>query len=181
MQFDDVTKARRSVRQYSSQPVDEAALRGILETVSRAPSAGNLQAYEVFLARSEAARAALAHAANGQDFIEQAPIALVFCTNPARSAPRYGRRGANLYSVQDATIACTYAMLAATEAGLASVWVGAFDETAVREAIGAPEEWTPVAVLPIGYAAETPRPSTRRALADLVREVELGKPGASAG
>ncbi len=181
MQFDDVTKARRSVRTYSSQAVEEAVLQRILEAVNGAPSAGNLQAYEVFLARSEAARAALAHAANGQDFIAQAPLALVFCTNPARSAARYGRRGANLYAIQDATIACTFAMLAATDAGLATAWVGAFDESAVRDAIGAPEEWTPVAILPIGHAAETPRPSTRRALADLVREVELGPMGAKAG
>lgn len=181
MHFDDLTRARQSVRKYSTQPVDEAALERILQIMNRAPSAGNLQAYEVYVARSSEARRALAHAANGQEYIEQAPLALVFCSNPARSAGRYGRRGTSLYSIQDATIACTYAMLAATDAGLASVWVGAFDTAAVRQAIGAPEDWTPVAILPIGYAAESPRLSTRRALTDLVREVELGRPGAKAG
>ncbi len=180
MEFDEVTRVRRSVRQYSSKHVDEATVAGILEAMNRAPSAGNLQAFEVFLARSADARIALAHAANGQAFIEQAPIALVFCTNPARSAARYGRRGATLYAIQDAAIACTYAMLAATDAGLATVWVGAFDEAAVREAVGASDEWVPVAILPIGFAAETPRPATRRALTDLVREIEIAKPGAQA-
>jgi len=180
MHFDDLTRARRSVRKYSSQAVDDAALQRILQTMNRAPSAGNLQAYEVYLARSREARAALAHAANGQEYIEQAPLALVFCSNPARSAGRYGRRGATLYAVQDATIACTYAMLAATDAGLASVWVGAFDEAAVRQAIGAPEDWTPVAILPIGVPAETPRPPTRRTLEDLVQEIHSHGAGSDA-
>ena len=38
--------------------------------------------------------------------LEQAPLALVFCAHPARSAQKYGQRGTTLYCVQDATIAC---------------------------------------------------------------------------
>ena len=171
MQFNQLITARRSVRAYTSQPIEEGVVERVLQAVSCAPSAGNLQAYQVCLARSSEVRAALARAAGGQSFIEQAPLALVFCTNAGRAAARYGQRGATLYTVQDATIACTYAMLAAVDEGLACVWVGAFDEAAVRLAIGAPGEWTPIAILPIGCAAETPPASRRRKLSDLVREV----------
>ncbi|HLC34156.1 MAG TPA: nitroreductase family protein [Anaerolineales bacterium] len=171
MQFSQLIMARRSVRAYTAQPIEEGVVERLLNAVRCAPSAGNLQAYQVCLARSSAVRAALARAAGGQSFIEQAPLALVFCTNAGRAAARYGQRGATLYAVQDATIACTYAMLAAVEEGLACVWVGAFDEGAVRQAVGAPGEWTPIAILPIGYAAETPPVSPRRNLSDLVREV----------
>ncbi|MBU4225016.1 MAG: nitroreductase family protein, partial [Chloroflexi bacterium] len=74
-------------------------------------------------------------------------------------------------SVQDATIACTYAMLAATALGLSTVWVGAFEEDAVREALGIPQELLPVAMLPIGYAGKKPRITPRRELNDLLHEV----------
>jgi nitroreductase len=107
MQFNQLITARRSVRAYTSQPIDERVVERVLHAVSCAPSAGNLQAYEVCLTRSAQVRAALARAAGGQSFIEQAPLALVFCTNAGRAAARYGRRGATLYTVQDATIACT--------------------------------------------------------------------------
>jgi nitroreductase len=59
-------------------------------------------------------------------------------------------------------------MLTAQELDLATVWVGAFQEESVRQAAGIPEDLTPVAILPVGYAAESPRPRPRRKLEDLV-------------
>jgi len=50
--------------------------------------------------------------------------------------------------------------------------VGAFDEDGIRQAIGVSNDLRPVAILPIGYAAETPEPRSRRALVDLVQRVE---------
>ncbi len=100
----------------------------------------------------------------------EAPVVLVFCAHPARSSPKYAARGEQLYSVQDATIACTYAMLAATALGLASVWVGAFEDQAVSAALNLPQGWLPVAILPLGYAARPSGPTPRRDLADLVHE-----------
>jgi len=171
MEFFDAIRARRSVRAFSARPVEPQQLQQILDAVNRAPSAGNLQAYEVYAVTKHATLNALVGAAHGQEFIVQAPVALVFCADPARSAPRYTQRGVSLYCIQDATIACAYAQLAATALGLASVWVGAFDEDAARQAIGVGNELRPVAILPIGYAAEEPAQRTRRAQEDLVRYI----------
>jgi nitroreductase len=55
--------------------------------------------------------------------------------------------------------------------GLASVWVGAFDDDAVRQAIGVGEDLLPVAILPIGYAGEEPQATSRRSLASLVHYI----------
>jgi len=173
MDFFELIEARRSVRLYSPAQVEEHKLEAILKAANRAPSAGNLQAYEIYLLRDRAVRLAVARAALDQWFISEAPVALVFCANPERSASRYGRRGVRLYSIQDATIACTFAMLAATALGLSTVWVGAFDDDGVRRAIGAPEGHQPVAILPIGYPSEQPAPTPRRALEDLVHEAEV--------
>jgi nitroreductase len=159
---------RRSVRLFKDIPVEGEKLQKILEACNLAPSAGNLQGYEIYVVTSPEQRQGLVMAALGQGFLAQAPVDLVFCANPQRSAVKYGARGRELYSIQDATIACTYAMLAAQELDLTTVWVGAFQEEYVRQAAGIPEDLIPVAILPIGYAAESPRPRPRRKLEDLV-------------
>jgi len=171
MEYFDVVRARHSTRRYSSAVLEEEKLRSILDAVNRAPSAGNLQAYEIFLARERRHRRALADASLSQSFIAEAPVVLVFCAHPARAEREYGERGRSLYALQDATIACTFAMLAATALGLATVWIGAFDEEKVRKAIGAPKGVQPAALLPVGYAAEKPIQTPRRPLGDLVHDV----------
>ncbi len=171
MDFFEVVNARQSMRSFSDTPVEAEKLHKILKTANAAPSAGNLQGYEIYLVTKAEQRVALVKAALGQEFIVEAPLVLVFCANPARSAVWYKERGIRLYSVQDATIACTYAMLAAAALGLATVWVGAFEEEPVRQVVGIPPELVPVAMLPIGYAGKKPKKTPRRELGDLVHEV----------
>ncbi len=171
MEFMDLIRFRRSVRAFKPEEISQDHLKQILESARLAPSAGNLQAYEIYVVRQEKKRKELSRAAYGQDFIASAPVALVFCAHPALSAPRYGSRGQKLYAIQDATIACTFAMLAVYDLGLATVWVGSFDDQEVQEVIGAPDGHIPVAILPIGYAAETPEPRARRLLSDLVHVI----------
>lgn len=170
MDFFQTVHARHSVRAFAKRPVEPEKLVALLEAASRAPSAGNLQAYEIYLVTQPAKLLALAQAAGNQDFIAQASLALVFCAHPARSARKYGERGRTLYCIQDATIAAAFALLATTALGLAGVWVGAFDDEAVRQAIGVLKSHVPVAILPVGYAAEVPEPTARRPLSDLVHE-----------
>ncbi len=171
MDFFEVVAARQSIRAFAERAPEVEKLRKILEAANKAPSAGNLQSYEIFVVRAAADRKALARASLGQEFVASAPISLVFCAHPGRAAPRYGQRGTRLYAQQDATIACTYAMLAATALGLATVWVGAFHDDAVRRAIRGSEDVIPVAILPIGYPAEQPQLAARRKLEDLVHEI----------
>jgi nitroreductase len=127
--------------------VEAEKVAQVLAAANAAPSAGNLQGYEIFRVTHEKERAALAHAALDQFFVAQAPVVLVFCANQARSAAKYRERGARLYAIQDATIACAFAMLAATALGLGTVWVGAFDDAAVRRVLGC-HDLLPVAILP---------------------------------
>ena len=171
MEFFDALDARSSIRAYADMPVEEEKLDKILESINQAPSAGNLQAFEVYVVTRADQRSDLVAAAAGQDFLKQAPVVLVFCAHAARSADRYGKRGITLYCLQDATIACTYAMLAAAALGLSTVWVGAFSESEVGRIVNAPQAHRPVAMLPIGYAAEEPRIRGKRSLGDFVHRV----------
>jgi nitroreductase len=163
-------EARHSVRAFEPREVEPARLERILMAANRAPSAGNLQAYQIVVVRAPGRRRALARAACEQAFVADAPIVLVFCADPERSAERYGRRGAELFAVQDATIAAAYAQLAAAALGLGSTWVGAFDEAAAAAVVGG---LRPVCLLPLGYPAEKPEASSRRGLGDLVHDERL--------
>jgi nitroreductase len=173
-EFFDVVQRRRSVRAFRPADIEAATLERVLETADRAPSAGDLQAYEIVIVRDPERKAALAQAAYEQSFVASAAVVLVFCANPGRSRPKYGRRGAELYCVQDATIAAAYAQLAATALGLASAWVGAFDEAAVAGIVGGLK---PVCIMPIGSPAEEPAPTPRRPLHELVHEERLTASG----
>ena len=170
MDFFRLVDERRSMRKYADTPVDEEKLQKILETANRAPSAGNMQGYEIYLVRRLEQRQALVKAAGDQEFLAEAPVVLVFCTNPSRLVERYQERGSGLYCIQDATIACAFSMLAAKALGLDSVWVGAFDEAAVREITHIPANMRPVAMLPVGYAGKVAGVRPRRELQDLVHE-----------
>jgi nitroreductase len=168
----EVIHNRRSIRSFLAHPVDPQDQLTILDALHRAPSAGNEQAYSVVLVTREDVRGRLAEAAEGQTFVAQAPLVLVFCAIPARSAVVYADRGAQLFSLQDATIACAYAQLAAAALGLSAVWVGSFDPAAIGPIVDAPEGTIPIAMLAIGHPAEAGEASPRRPLPDLVRRVE---------
>lgn len=169
MEFFSVVANRHSIRQFQSTPVPDAAVQKILDTANAAPSAGNLQAYEIFVVRDAEKKAKLAELCLEQGFVAQAPVVLVFAANPAMSVAEYGARGADLYCVLDAGIACAYAQLACTELGLGTCWVGAFDSDRVAEFLGRPD-LKPVGLLPIGLPAEIPSLSYRRPVGEGVHE-----------
>jgi len=84
---------RSSVREYENEPVGQDDIDYILKCASRAPSAGNLEAWDVVIVTEEDTRAALAEVAFAQAHIEQAPVIFVVCSNYVRSMSRYGERG----------------------------------------------------------------------------------------
>ncbi|MGZ5561942.1 MAG: nitroreductase family protein, partial [Halobacteriota archaeon] len=64
----------------------------------------------------------------------------------------------------DATIAASYIQLAAEALGVATCWIGAFDEKRVSSSLKIPLDIRPVLMLPIGYAEEAPEPTARMGL-----------------
>lgn len=172
MEFFETLNTRHSIRSYSNKNVDPQKIQKILDFVCKAPSAGNLQGYKLFVVSSDPHRKLLVDCAQGQSFLAQAPCILVFCIDPDRSALKYHDRGRDLYCIQDATIACTYAMLGATALGLSSVWVGAFDETMVGKVLGIPSSLRPIILLPIGYPDQPARITTRRPMNEIVHFIE---------
>ncbi|MBU0532962.1 nitroreductase family protein [Candidatus Micrarchaeota archaeon] len=174
--FQEVIHERRSIRHFLDMGLQEETVMRIFDAANAAPSAGNLQAYEIVVVTDAYTKARLREASLNQKFVEEAPVDLVFFANLMRSALKYRERGTGLYCVQDATIAATYAMLAATDAGLGSVWVGAFNEIEVSRILQAHAHQRPVAILCIGYIGKEPGPTRRRELTDLVHNEKIEHP-----
>jgi nitroreductase len=169
-EFFDVLRQRRSVRLFKEKEVEPEKVLKIFEAINSAPSAGNLQAFEVVIVSEKEKKIALGKAAFGQEFIATAPKVLVFFANPEKSALKYGERGRNLYCLQDVTIAATFALLAINALGLSCVWVGAFNDEKVKEIVNAPKDLKPIAIIPFGFKAEKPFFTGRKSLSELIKK-----------
>jgi nitroreductase len=167
--FFETVRHRHSVRTFRDDlPVEAEKLHAILEMACAAPSAGDLQSYRIYVVKDEDKRALLNAAAMDQPFIAEAPISLIFCSDPLRAGNKYGERGEKLYALQDATIAASYAQLAIVAAGLGSTWVGHFDEEKLKSSLELEAGLEPVAILCVGYPAELPAETPRRNLDEVV-------------
>ena len=166
MDFFELVTGRRSVRRFQQREIEKTKLDRVLRCAVAAPSAGNLQPYEIVVVQRRETREAIAA---GQPFLAQAPAVLVFLHDPGCSAATYGARGAELYVIQDTAIACAYAQLCAASIGLGSCWVGAFHSAQVARAIRAPQHLLPAALLALGYPDEQPAPTGRRSFDVIVR------------
>ncbi len=147
---------RRSVRKFLKKDISDEVILKILEAGNAAPSAGNLQARDFIVVRDDETKLKLAVVSLKQMFIAEAPVVIVVCANYPRSMKVYRERG-KIYAEQDAAAAVQNILLAAHCMGLASVWIGAYDDEKVAEILKIPSYARPVAILPIGYPAEKPK------------------------
>ncbi len=98
-------------------------------------------------------RAALASAAWGQEFIQAAPLTLVFAAQFSRTTGRYGQRGVR-YVYMEAGHAAQNVHLQAEALGLGSVAVGAFDDAGVSKVLSLPDYLEPLYMVAVGYCRE---------------------------
>ncbi len=157
---------RKSIRRFRNSNVSDELIMKLIEAGNAAPSAGNLQARDFIIVKDEETKLKLALASFRQMFITEAPVLIVVVANYPRSMKVYGERG-RIYAEQDAAAAVQNVLLAAHAMGLASVWIGAYDDEKVSEILNIPSYARPVAILPIGYPAEDPRPRRRYDLEEI--------------
>jgi len=163
----EAIKGRRSIRKFKDSAVGKEIIEKLLDAAQMAPSAGNLQARDFIVVSNKMTKQKLKDAALGQSFIEQAPVVIVVVANIERSSRIYRSRG-ELYAIQDATAGVENLLIAAHSLGLATCWVGAFDENAVSEVLGIPHRTIPVAIIPVGYSDEKPAAPPRMGLDKVV-------------
>ncbi len=176
MPLEQAIASRRSHRQFESEALSLAQLgqlcwaaqgctsdRGYRST----PSAGATYPLELFVVSADGLfqympakhllerlsdrelRSKLASAAWGQEFIEDAPVTLVFAAEFSRTTQRYGQRGIR-YVYMEAGHAAQNVHLQAEALGLVSVAVGAFDDASISKVLSLPEQLAPVYMVVIG-------------------------------
>src|SRR5512135_3290379 len=113
MDLQDAISKRRSIRTYKNQPLSQGALEALLEAARQAPSAGNIQPWEIVVASTSQTKHALSQAAYEQTSIEEGSVVLVVCADERRAAQRYGERGRTQYCLQDTAAAIQNILLTA--------------------------------------------------------------------
>jgi len=160
MKILEVIKNRRSIREFQKKEIPEEIIDKLIESLIWAPSAGNLQSRKFYFVFDKKIKKELVEKAQVQDFIVQAPLVIVGCTDSEISW-RYGERGKNLYSICDVAVSIENMMLLAHEQGLGSVWIGAFDEREISKILDLPENLRSIVICPVGYPAEKPEAPPR--------------------
>ncbi|MBL7199539.1 MAG: nitroreductase family protein [Anaerolineae bacterium] len=165
MDVHDLIAKRYSVRAYKPDPVEDEKLQQVLEAARLAPTAANRQALQLIVIHTTGREEDLRRI-YGRDWFVQAPLVICACGIPERN---WARMDGKNYNDVDVAIVMDHLILAATDLGLGTCWIGAFNPDAAREVLGLPEGVEPVAFTPLGYPADEPRPKKRAELSDLVR------------
>lgn len=165
----ELIRSRRSTRAFhSGRELSDEQLELLLEGARWAPTAGNVQPWRFFVVGDATLKKRLAEAAWNQGFVRQAPVVIVVCVRLDDAQSSYGPRGETLYCLQDTAAAVQNILLLAETMGLATCWVGAFDERKVASALKLSEQLRPVALIPVGYPAEEPVHPPRKSLGTIV-------------
>jgi nitroreductase len=168
MEISQLIIERFSVRGYKSDPVEPEKINAMLEAARMAPSAANRQPYRLYVIKT-AGREELLRKVYNSDWFVQAPYVICVCTLASLAWER--KTDNQSYALVDAAIFLDHLILKATDLGLGTCWIAAFDPEAAREVLSLPEEETPVLFTPLGYPDAAARPKRRKTLDELVRYI----------
>jgi len=158
----ETVRRRRSIRKYRPDPVPQPKLDQVLEAARLAPSWANKQCWTFIVVTDPKTKRSVAEA--GNEWIEHAPVIIAACADPKNSGMKKGQE----YYLIDIGIAMEHLVLAATDQGLGTCWIGWFDEQKARAALGVPQDIRVVALTPLGYPDEEPEARPRKSLGEIV-------------
>ena len=150
MKFTDVVESRTSIRTYCDKDVEEDKVKYVLECARVAPSWANRQCWHFIVVRDKEKIKALSKTSIVNRWLRKVPIIIVACGDPTSS----GVNNNIDYFAVDVAIAMEHIILAATDIGLGSCWIAAFDEKKVKEVLEIPNRIRVVALTPLGYPAQ---------------------------
>jgi len=158
---DRLLVTRRSIREFTDDPVPDELLWKVLELSRFAPTSRNSQSYTYWVIRDRKLLNFLGQIRKESDPIARAPMAIAVTADPQKSK-RYE---------QDAVIAAYHLMLAAWTFGLGTCWIAAMNRPDVKEALGIPMDHYVATVTPLGFPKSVPEAPSRRPAEAMVRFV----------
>lgn len=176
MEFKEVLRRRRMVRNYSGEPIDRDVLTRIASAALRAPSAGNSQGFSVVVVTREDLRTRIADLAGEADYMEagfdpwisKAPAHIVVSVSETIYHQRYqepdktGEDGEEIewpvpYWWVDAGAAMMAVLMAAVDEGLAAGFLGVHSIPDLKELLELPGHHSPIGVITVGHPARDRR------------------------
>jgi nitroreductase len=148
MDFYDVVKTRRSFRVYKPDMPDKEKVDRILEAARLAPTWGNMQGVRYIVVQEPENVKAVWNAVDQETKFIEAPIFIVGIIAPSGSG--VNKSGEKYYGV-DFGICFEHLILAATAEGLATCWIGYFNEEEVKKVLKIPERYKVMGLTPLGY------------------------------
>lgn len=164
MDYLELIKKRHSVRSYKPDSVEDEKLSKILDAARLAPTAANRQAFKIVVISTEGRKEELKSIYN-RDWFVSAPIAICICSIPDKA---WIKSDGKNYSDVDAAIVMDHIVLAATDLGLGTCWIGAFDAEQAKKVLSLDEGLEPVLLTPLGYPANNDFKKIRKSLNEIV-------------
>jgi len=148
MDFYEVVKKRRSYRTYKSDLPEKEKLQRILEAARLAPTWGNMQGVQYILVQESTNVKAVWEAIGQETKFTNAPMFIVGIISQYGSGTN--KSGQEYYGV-DFGICFEHLILAATAEGLATCWVGLFNEAEIKRILNIPKKYKVMGITPLGY------------------------------
>jgi nitroreductase len=167
MKFQELIERRYSVRAYKPDDVPSNIIDKVLEAARLAPTASNRQSFRLFVIKTAGFKDELRKIYQKEWFV-QAPYVIGIC---GIQEGNWVRRDGRNYADVDSAIVMDHVILSATDLGLGTCWVGAFDPDAARKLLDLPQGMEPIAFTPIGYPADNPGIKKRKPIDELVRYI----------
>ena len=164
MDFKKLINERYSCRDFSSSPVEIEKLEQLLDAARLAPTAANRQAFKIYVISSSEYKSELQKIYN-KEWFTNASYVLAIAVNKDESWHNALDVG---YGFVDVGIVFDHVALMASEIGLASCWVAAFDYAAAKAFLKLDDKWEVAAFMPIGYAKAKVTPKRRKSIDDIV-------------
>lgn len=146
---------RKSVRDYTSQPVEEEKINTLLKAAMAAPSGKDRRPWEFVVITERAILDSMAIELNNAKMLAKAPLAIVVCGDTTVSS----------YWYLDCATASQNILLAAEALGLGAVWTASYPYTdrmeVARHYARLPENVLPLCVIPIGYPSGDTQPKDK--------------------
>jgi len=153
MNLDKLILYRRSKRKYLEKPINIEKIGEILDLSRYAASAGNLQNWKFIVVSDQQTKNQVSQACLEQYWMNAAPVFIVIVGDIDKATRMYGKK-AESYTIQSCSNAATLMQLKAVDLGLATCWVGSFDEKAIQRILKLPERLKPIVILTLGYSGE---------------------------
>lgn len=164
MGYFELIEQRYSARAYKPDEVEKEKLELILKAGILAPTAANKQAFKILVIETKGREEELKQIYNKDWFVE-APLIIGVCSIPGDNWVRKDKKN---YSDVDAAIVMDHIILAATELGLGTCWIGAFDLAAAKRVLKLDDSLEAVAFTPVGYADDALLKKVRKSADELV-------------